>query len=221
MRVLRLPATVRALIFDIDGTLYTNPAYQTFQEDALIERLAGERGESAQNLRKRIDAMRAERAASGSGRGSLGNAFIEFGVDIATSARWRAELIEPGDWLEPDARLVEAVGTLAARYALAAVTNNPRSVGLKALAALGAAGLFQAVVGLDDTMVSKPAPEPFSLAARLLSVDPASCVSVGDRRDVDLDPAMELGMGAILVDGVTEVYELPRLLDFPPPRDML
>jgi HAD superfamily hydrolase (TIGR01509 family) len=221
MRILALPAAARALIFDIDGTLYTNAAYQNHQEDVLIGRLAAERGESVAQARGLIARMRSERESVGLRRTSLGNLFAELGVDMATSVRWRTELIEPAAWLVPDARLADTLGRLAARYALAAVTNNPRLVGEKGLIALGVAPLFRAVVGLDDTMVSKPAPEPFLRAAGLLGIEAARCVSVGDRRDVDLEPALDAGMGAILVDGVEDVYELPRALDIPPPRDML
>ena len=72
-------------------------------------------------------------------------------------------------------------------------------------------GVPRTVVGLDDTFSSKPAPEPFALAALRLALEPRSCVSIGDRIDVDLVPAMDLGMGAILVDGVEDVYRLPDL----------
>jgi phosphoglycolate phosphatase/putative hydrolase of the HAD superfamily len=102
---------------------------------------------------------------------------------------------------------------------LALVTNNPRLVGERSLEALGVRSHFKTVVGLDDTFCSKPAPEPFALAARRLALEPRSCVSIGDRIDVDLVPAMDLGMGAILVDGVEDVYRLPDLLaeSFPVP----
>lgn len=70
---------------------------------------------------------------------------------------------------------------------------------------------FREVVGLDDTMVSKPAREPFELAARRLGVPAGDCVSVGDRYDVDLAVPLELGMGAVLVDGAEDVYRLPEL----------
>jgi len=213
MRILYLPADARALLFDIDGTLYTNAAYGAFQEEVLVERLARERDESVASLGARLGRMRAERASAGLGRTSLGNLFAELGIDISMSVRWRTELIEPAAWLVPDARLAEALGRLASRYTLAAVTNNPKLVGEKGLIALGVASFFRVVVGLDDTMLSKPAPEPFLRAAGLLGIDAERCVSVGDRRDVDLEPALGLGMGAILVDGVEDVYDLPRALD--------
>ena len=212
MRLLSLPASPRALVFDLDSTLYSHPAYAAFQEEVLVDRLARERGEDRARTAALIARMRAGREAAGLGRTSMGRLFAELGCDIATSVRWRTELIEPSDWLAADPALDEALAALSTRFALALLTNNPRTVGEKSLAALGVRRRFAAVVGLDDTMVSKPAPEPFLAAASLLGVEPSSCVSIGDREDVDLAPALELGMGAILVEGVEEVYGLPAAL---------
>lgn len=213
MRILSLAREAKAIIFDLDGTLYTNPSYMRFQEDILIERLARERGEPLQTTRALLAGMRAEREASGLGRTSMGRLFAELGIDIETSVLWRAELIEPRDWLEPDPVLDGTLGLLGRRYALAVVTNNPRSIGEKGLEALGVRRRISTLVGLDDTMMSKPAPEPFRAAARLLGVVPERCISVGDREDVDLSPALALDMGAILVSGVEDVYSLPEILD--------
>lgn len=212
MQVLSLPAAPRALIFDFDGTLYTNKAYQAFQEEVLVERLAAWRGEAVETTQVLLASMRAEREAAGLGRTSMGRLFVELGVDIGTSVQWRKELIEPCEWLSPDPRLEALLSVLEARYPLILVTNNPRSVGEKGLAALGLRQRFRAVVGLDDTMVSKPGIEPFIAAAAALEVAVEACISIGDRRDVDLVPALELGMGAILVDGVEDLFELPSIL---------
>jgi phosphoglycolate phosphatase/putative hydrolase of the HAD superfamily len=214
MKIYALPeqALGKGLLFDFDSTLYSNPGYAEFQNEVLIERLAELRGESPAEIHARIDARRAEDAAAGRGKTSLGNVFAGLGVPIQTSVAWREELIEPGRWLEPDAELGSALGRLAARYSLALVTNNPRSVGLKGLEALGVSSCFEVVVGLDDTMRSKPDPAPYSRAASALGLDPGACVSIGDRYDVDLAPALSLGMGAVLVDGVEDVYRLPELL---------
>jgi HAD superfamily hydrolase (TIGR01509 family) len=212
MKVVHLPALVGGLIFDLDSTLYTKPEYAAFQEDVLIERLARELGLGVEDARARIGDMRNRRRLGGQGKTSLGNMFAELGFDIATSVRWREEHIEPGQWLEADPELDAALGLLAQRAKLALVTNNPHSVGEKSLAALGVRRHFAVIVGLDDTMKSKPAPEPFALAAARLGLDPAACVSIGDRHDVDLAPALDLGMGAILIEEVRDVYGLPALL---------
>lgn len=211
MRVLSppCPSRTKALVLDFDSTLYTDPAYAAFQNEVLIERLARERAEPLASTKALLSRRRAEREAAGMGSTSLGNLFLELGIDIETSVRWREELIDPARWLARDPRLDTALASLAARFALALVTNNPASVGRKGLAALGVEGHFSCIVGLDDTGRSKPDPAPFLLAASRLGQALPACVSVGDRYDVDLAPALALGMGAILVDGVGDVLGLP------------
>jgi HAD superfamily hydrolase (TIGR01509 family) len=211
MKVLAIGAEPAALVFDLDNTLYTDPRYAAFQEDALVERLGRELGLGTEGAVARIAELRAERAAAGLGKTSLGKLFAALGIEMSTSVRWREECIEPGKWLARDPRLDRALADLARRFALALMTNNPRLVGERSLAALGVRDRFSVLVGLDDTFSGKPAPEPFALVAQRLGLEPRACVSIGDRFDVDLAPAMELGMGAILVDGVEDVYRLPEL----------
>jgi phosphoglycolate phosphatase/putative hydrolase of the HAD superfamily len=212
MKVVAIEARPSALVFDLDNTLYTNKAYCDFQEDVLVERLGAELGIGTEAAAAKLAALRAEREAAGLGKTSLGKLFAALGIDIPTSVRWREECYEPARWLKKDPRLDRALTLLAKDYRLALMTNNPRLVGEKSLEALGVRDHFSIIVGLDDTYSGKPAPEPFLEVARRLGLDPSSCVSIGDRFDVDLAPAMELGMGAILVDGVEDVYELPSLL---------
>lgn len=212
MRVYRLPPAAGAYLFDIDGTLYTDDEYVRHQVDALIDELAKVRGLSREAALAAVDAARARlSAASGGASTSLGNAMASLGVDIATSVEWRRRLLDPARFLKPDPRLAQALGELAQGAVLVAVTNNPRSVGEATLSVLGVSGLFARVVGLDDTMRSKPAPEPYLMAARIAGVPAEACVSVGDRYDVDLAVPLALGMGAVLVDGVEDVYLLPGL----------
>lgn len=213
MRVFFLPERPRALLFDIDGTLYDNEPYTRFQVEVLVEELARLRGRPLDEVRAEVERVRNELGSrEGRATTSLGNAMAALGVDLATSVAWRERLIEPSAWLDRDERLDAALAHLAERFKLAAVTNNPRLVAMKGLAALGVAERFAAVVGLDDTLRSKPAREPFLLAARLLGVPSDECVSIGDRHDVDLAVPLELGMGGILVDGASDVYRLPELL---------
>jgi HAD superfamily hydrolase (TIGR01509 family) len=79
--------------------------------------------------------------------------------------------------VRPGAReLVTAVAAAEVPYAL--VTSSQRSF---AAAVLDATGLrFPVTVCGDDVSVTKPAPEPYLLAAKLLDVDPARCVALED-----------------------------------------
>ncbi|MCL2190989.1 MAG: HAD family hydrolase [Treponema sp.] len=213
MRVFRVPGTCRAIIFDMDSTLYTNDEYARAQIDLPIERLARLKGKSPDEMRAEIDAYREKWAEGHRGQKiSLANAFVAFGVGIAESAKWRNELFNPERYLRRDARLRFTLENLANRFIMAVVTNNPARVAERTLDALGVGDLFHAVVGLDTCGVSKPHREPFIRAATLCGVAPEACLSVGDRYDIDIALPLELGMGGILVDGVGDVYGLPELL---------
>jgi FMN phosphatase YigB (HAD superfamily) len=200
---------VAALVFDMDGTLYENLDYYRFQESSQVERLAGFLGISPSEAAERLGAAREARRAAALPATSMANHFLTLGVDMPSIIRWREEALDPRQWLTADSRLDAALALLAQRFRLALLTNNPRSVGRASLQALGVAARFEQVIGLDDTGKSKPSAEPFIAACRGLGLPFASCVSIGDRQDVDIEPALALGMGGILVRGARDVYELP------------
>lgn len=215
MRIYRIPRQVSALIFDMDATLYTNPAYAQLQIDCLIERLGAVRGKSFEDMREEVESYRSAWAAAHGGQKiSLGNTLAAFGISIEEGVRWREELIEPALYLREDPVLQKTLSVLGASFALAVVTNNPVLVARKTLAALGVEDRFTALIGLDTCGVSKPHRAPFLRAAELSGAAPEACVSIGDRYDIDISLPLELGMGGILVDGVEDVYELPWLDHF-------
>lgn len=209
-----VPKDLRAIIFDIDSTLYTNAAYAFEQVDCQVRRFASERGITNDEARKMVADYRKKFARENGGKKiSLSNTLLQFGVSIEQSVQWRRELIEPADFLGADKKLQETLAALSARYKLLCVTNNPILPAQKTLQALGVDNLIEVLVGLDSCNLSKPAKEPFVLAAQKAGVDLANIVSVGDRYDLDIAPALELGMGGVLVRGVADVYNLPQVLD--------
>ncbi|MFZ4615245.1 MAG: HAD family hydrolase, partial [Rectinemataceae bacterium] len=160
MKVFTLPPEPLGLVFDLDSTLYTHEAYARFQLDVLVRRLARERGEAEDRVAALVKEVRDCRRRETGSETSLGRVFMELGVPIETSVLWREELIVPADWIGADPRLREVLAVLGRRYALGLLTNNPRSVGEASLAALGVRDLFGPVVGLDDSLRSKPDPAP-------------------------------------------------------------
>jgi phosphoglycolate phosphatase/putative hydrolase of the HAD superfamily len=212
MKCYKLPAQVSAIIFDMDGTLYTHKEYLQEQIDRIIERFGKVRGEPLEEARRTVEAYQNQWAAEHGGRKiSLGNTLISFGITLEESVRWREELIEPGLYLRDAPQLRETLIALSGSFALGVVTNNTVLVARKTLACLGVEDLFPVIIGLDTCGVSKPHEAPFRRAAELLGVPLTACVSVGDRWDIDLALPLDLGMGGVLVDGVEDVYALPGL----------
>ena len=213
MKVYHIPAEMQAILFDIDSTLYTNAAYAYEQVDVQLRHFAEIRGLAYKEAKAKIDAYRQNWAKEhGGAKTSFGNTLAAFGIPIEESIRWREKLINPADYLEYDAKLIETMEVLAKNYKIAAVTNNPLAPAKKTLETLGVISFFDEIVALDTCCVSKPHRLPYETAAKNLSVSIEKCLSVGDRYDIDLAVPLEMGMGGILVSGVKDVYELPGIL---------
>ena len=221
MKIYKIPTDLRAFIFDIDSTLYTNPSYAFEQVDCQVRQFAKERGMTADEARRMVADYRKKFAAEHEGsKVSLGNTLLAFGVPIEQSVQWRRELLEPADFLGRDEKLIESLKILQAKYQLICVTNNPVLPARKTLDAIGVSDFFPEIVGLDTCFKSKPALEPFQTAVELLSksacasgresISAENIVAVGDRYDMDIKLPLEMGMGGILVSGVEEVYQIPK-----------
>ena len=211
MQSYQLGGDIQGLIFDMDNTLYTNQDYARHQEDALVERLALELHCSPRQAQEQVDSWRTEHARANGGRKpSLGNTFAGLGIAIETSVEWRRECLQPELYLKADPALVDALADLVIDYRLAVVTNNPVEIARRTLAILGVVNFIPVIVGLDSTNLSKPDPAAFRLAASALDCETGQIVSIGDRFEVDIEPAIGLGMGGLLVSGVEEVCTLPE-----------
>ncbi|MCR5172186.1 MAG: HAD family hydrolase [Treponema sp.] len=219
MKVYKIPAETKVLIFDIDSTLYTNPEYAKEQIDSQVRHFADIRGITHDEGRKLVRNFRSEWAKTHGGKKiSLGNLLTHFGISIEQSIQWRKTLFDPAKYLCRDEKLIQTMDALSKKYFIICVTNNPVEPATRTLQVIGIQNYIKKVIGLDSLKKSKPAKEIFELALKSSQnvLDPPvefnNCISIGDRYDIDLDLPLELGMGAILVDGVNDVYSLNSLL---------
>lgn len=213
MKIYKIPETLKTIIFDIDSTLYTCPAYAFEQVDCQVREYARVSGFTADEAREKVAAYRKKYAEEHNGsKVSLGNTLLSFGVPIEQSIKWRNELMEPENFLKRDERIISELKELQKKYKLICVTNNPVKPARKTLEVIGISQFFPEIVGLDTCKKSKPAREPFMEAARLMESLPEECLAIGDRYDLDVALPLELGMGGIVVTGVEDLYGLHSVL---------
>ncbi len=213
MKIYKIPENLKTIIFDIDSTLYTSPAYAHEQVDCQVRHFAELRGISHDEARNMVSEFRRKWSLEHNGQKiSLGNLLTYFDIPIEESIEWRRTLLEPADFLGKDEKLISALTELKKKYNLICVTNNPVLPARKTLDAIGVSDFFPEIIGLDTCFVSKPHEKPFLLAAEKTESKPEECLSVGDRFDIDLDLPMKLGMGGILVTGVEDVWTLPEII---------
>ena len=85
----------------------------------------------------------------------------------------------------------------------AIVTASPRRILTLVQRSLGAE-LFAATIAVEDTAVTKPAPDPYLAAAVVLGVDPFSCVAVEDTV-IGVTAAEAAGCAIVMVPTVEPV----------------
>ena len=214
MKIFYLPDTIKALVFDMDLTLYTNDEYGQYQIDKLVEKLGQLRGLSFEEMKGEVEEKRKAWALSHDGKAiSLSHILGSYGIGMEEIISWREELMEPRLFVKEDEKLKAVLEELSNSFTLGVVTNNPVLVARKTLAALGVEASFPFVIGLDTCMTAKPHKMPFVKFSESSLCPPETCVSIGDRYDIDLDLPLQMGMGGILVNGVEDVYCLPELLN--------
>ena len=76
------------------------------------------------------------------------------------------------------------------------VSSNPSAVIRPVLAQYGVESCFVAIVGREGIGHIKPDPESMRRCCKLLSVEPAHCMGVGDNAG-DAEAALEAGMSAV------------------------
>ncbi len=172
----RLAIPACAVLFDMDGLLVDSEPLWLEAETAVVLRLGGAPSDWTEADQRHL----------------LGGSLDRTVRYLLTKA---AEPVPPdviGDWL---------LSEIAGRVREHGVPMRPGA--LELLAAVAAAGLpralvtssqrrfmetvlastdmrFDALVCADDVSATKPAPEPYLLAAKLLEVDPGCCVALED-----------------------------------------
>lgn len=212
MKIYSIPKNLNCIIFDIDSTLYTHEIYAKEQIDVQIKEFASLMQMSLKDAHEAIDTFKEEHLRVHGKKLSLANTLEYFGIPISESIRWRENLIEPARFLSKDKKLIDCLQKLAKKFRLAALTNNSIIPGKKNLEALGVQDFFPILVGLDTTGESKPHPKTFTTVLDRVGEKAETCISIGDRYDIDIAYPLSIGMGGILVDGVSDVYQLPEIL---------
>jgi len=232
---------VRAVLFDLDGTLMDHDAARVAGLSAHVAALLP--GLPAAELTRldaewrRLEALHYDEYAAGRisfqeqrRRRVRGlHAALDRALPSDPEAdAWFAAYLNHyrGAWRAFD-DVLPALAALAQAFpdaALGIVTNGEGEPQRAKLAAIGVADRFPLVVASAEAGVAKPAAEIFALACERLGTEPHEAAHVGDRLDLDAHGAAAAGLRGIWLDrqrsgdaasGVTTIatlHELPAAL---------
>lgn len=174
----KLATEVKALLFDLDGTLIDSVDELTFCINEAFSRL-------------NLSALTAHEVSRFVGKGArvlverallyrLGTMPDKALVDQTFQLYTRSMLDNIGQHTRIYPEVLDALETLKKSYRLGLVTNKPRAVTEALLTVIGLAPFFEILVCGDDTAHPKPAPDMLYLAMSELGVQPSECIMIGD-----------------------------------------
>jgi HAD superfamily hydrolase (TIGR01509 family) len=207
------PQRLRAIILDLDGTLYRQDALRTAMLLRLVRAcalrpLSGWRTMRVLRAYRHAQEHLRDAAAAAQPSANLAEAQIHRTSELTGAApdfvrecvsRWMEH--EPLDLVPRNIR----PGLLAFLHAskarglhLGVLSDYPAEA---KLTALGLDGIFDVVLTAQspDVGVFKPHPRGLLLAAERLQVRPSECVYIGDRAEVDGQAAAAAGMACFIV----------------------
>lgn len=207
----------RAILFDLDGTLYGGPHYEAYLVHA--DDVTGLRVRARTGVREpgpAFAALESLRLGDPSLRSKSDVLERRFGIGLAEMNRFRERFTDIESHFRPDPRAAALLRGLAGRFRLLLGTNNAPRLARRILAALGVdPSVFVGVMTSEDAGAAKPDARFFNAAASRLGVPLAEIVSVGDRPESDLEPAAALGAGTWRVGSPADLYALEPLLEEP------
>ncbi len=189
-------ASIKAVGFDVDGTLYhSSEELQSAVGMDIIAEAARRLGKQPDDIVEEYLARREELRSNTMTLNSFGLPGEEIFQKI-----WDEIPIEK--YVKRDAKLVTLMGGLRKQYRLFIISNGRgeqierkfRHLGLRP-------AWFDPFISCYDHGWVKPEPAPFLAAIEALKLKPEEIVYVGDRTDVDVDAAKAVGMRTIFVGG--------------------
>jgi putative hydrolase of the HAD superfamily len=204
---------LRALVFDLDGTLYVNADLGRQINLAACRYVAELRGIDVSEAEALIRETRRGLSAESGTDTPLSRVCMKLGADLRELHRRFANEVTPERFLSRDERVANLLKALGTKFELFIYTNNNRSISSRVMGLIGVAGLFRQVLTIEDFWEPKPDQAALEHLFRAIGRKPAECLFVGDRYDVDLRLPAAMGSAIFLATNAEELFPLGKLLN--------
>jgi putative hydrolase of the HAD superfamily len=184
---------VDAVVFDVDGTLYRSAEYERYLRESIYMVLGEMLGIDYREAGVRLESLKKSLK-------TVSLSVEAMGVDRRRFYELLAERVEPSIYIKPRLEVKNLLSKLREKNVkIGCHTNSGRRLYLKVIRAINlSVSDFDVIVTSDDAD-PKPLKNGYILLSRLLGVPFNKILYVGDRWEVEVKPAKELGMITALV----------------------
>ncbi len=203
---------IRAIVFDLDGTLYVSDEFAAVIKDAAVAYLAALRELDLEQARAAMAETRDRLAAESGAQPTLSAVCCALGGTLSDLHAFFQQRLRPESYLAPDRRVIDLLDCLRCLVPLYIYTNNSRPLVNRILVALGLEGVFRGVFTIDDCWRAKPDQVGLEQILAIVAEPAERVLFVGDRFDVDLRLAERNGCPVFLCRTIEELLQLDRLI---------
>jgi putative hydrolase of the HAD superfamily len=203
---------LKALVFDLDGTLYVNNDLGREINICACRYISELKGMAVAEAKELLRETKKRLSAESGIDSTLSHACMALGGDLQELHRRFADEIVPEPFLSRDDRVVRLLQSLGSKYELSIYTNNNRRLSTRIMDAIGVTGLFRQVLTIEDYWQPKPDRGALEKIYQALGRKPAECLFIGDRYDIDLRLPAIMGSTVFLATSVEELLPLNKLL---------
>lgn len=209
---------ISSIVFDLDQTLYWSQAFNTATSRLARLCVKEQLGTSDDMAGEMLRNHRTLLMATLGFTPALSTTLVNLGISLDTWGGYQGRVDVEG-LIIPDPQVRLIIQSLQARFGLFLYTNMCRPLALATLSHIGLSNCFQMVITPQDTHSTKPDSRTYLELERTGYLRISETLSVGDRYEIDVAPACELGGWGFMVENCQSLIALQRLLLGESPRD--
>lgn len=202
---------IRAIVFDLDGTLYVSDEFAAAIQEGAAVYLSGVLEVSVEEARQTMAATRRRLTGERGAVQTLSAVCVSLGGSISGVHVFFQKHLTPELFLMRDDRVVTLLKRLRQQFALYVYTNNNRALAVRITNILGIDGCFNGIFSIDDTWQAKPDEERLGQILKIIGLPACEVLFVGDRYEVDLRLPEQKGCPIFLSTKIDQLLRLDQL----------
>jgi FMN phosphatase YigB (HAD superfamily) len=206
-----LAEEIRAIVFDLDGTLYVSEEFATAIQGWATVYLSGVLEVSVDEARQTMAATRRRLTEERGAVQTLSAVCCSLGGSMPDIHAFFQKHLTPESFLMRDNRVVALLKRLRQQFALYVYTNNSRFLVERISNILGIDGCFNGIFSIDDTWRAKPDEERLGQILKIIGLPACEVLFVGDRYEVDLRLPEQKGCPVFLSTNIDQLLRLDQL----------